>query len=220
MPNSVTIRRARLVARSMSSEAPVVISFVDQLLSGATAHQHRHRRHQLGAAVVVLVLGRQLQGPSERPAPRDDRHLVDRVGERQHVADDRVAALVVGDALLLLGAHHPGLALRSGDDPVDGLFHLAHRDLLVAVAGGEQGGLVHQVGQVGAGEAGRSTGQDVEIDADRRPACPWRGRARMARRPTRSGGRRRSGGRTGPGAAGPGRGCRAGWWRRSGSRRS
>ena len=56
--------------------------------------------------------------------------------------------------------------LRSGpgDDAVDGLLQLGHADLLEAAAGGEQGGLVHEVGQVGAGEAGRAPGQHVEVD--------------------------------------------------------
>jgi hypothetical protein len=37
-------------------------------------------------------------------------------------------------------------------------------DLLLAVAGGEQGGLVDEVGEVRAGEAGRLAGERVEVD--------------------------------------------------------
>ena len=93
------------------------------------------------------------EGQAERPAAGHDRHLVDRVGVGQDVADDDVAALVVGGDQLLLVAHDQRLALGPGDDPVDGLLELQHADLLQVVAGGEQGRLVEQVGQVGAGEA-------------------------------------------------------------------
>ena len=82
----------------------------------------------------------------------------------QHVADDRVADLVVGgDQALLLG-HHPGLLLGAGDHAHDPLLELVHRDLALARAGGEQRRLVDQVGEVGAGEAGRLAGERVEVD--------------------------------------------------------
>ncbi len=56
------------------------------------------------------------------------------------------------------------LALGSADDAVDGVFHLEHVDAFVAVASGEEGGLVEHVGEVGAGEAGGAAGQHVEVD--------------------------------------------------------
>src|SRR5205823_12079154 len=49
-------------------------------------------------------------------------------------------------------------------DPVDGLVEVVVGDHVAALAGGQQGGLVHQVGQVGAGEAGGAPGHDVEVD--------------------------------------------------------
>ena len=82
----------------------------------------------------------------------------------QEVADQRVAHLVVGgDRLLLLG-DEAALLLRPGEHAHDALFELGHVDLLLAVAGRQQGRLVDQVGQVGAGEAGRLAGQSVEVD--------------------------------------------------------
>src|SRR6185312_7303622 len=43
-------------------------------------------------------------------------------------------------------------------------LELLHRDLAVAGAGGQQRGLVDQVGEVGTGEAGGLAGQRVEVD--------------------------------------------------------
>ena len=135
-----------------------------ELLRGAAAEQHRHRVLELGAGVQVLVLEGQGQRPAEGAAAGDDRHLVDRVGAPQHVAHERVAALVVGDRELLLLAHHPALALRTGQHAVDGGFELGVADALEVTAGGEERRLVHEVGEVGAGEPGRATGQHVEAD--------------------------------------------------------
>ena len=60
-------------------------------------------------------------------------------------------------------------------------------DRLLAGAGGEQRGLVDDVGEVGAGEAGRAAGDDLQVDVGRRSACPWRAPRGSARRPCMSG---------------------------------
>ena len=60
--------------------------------------------------------------------------------------------------------HHAGLLLRPGDHAHDALFELQVIDLAEALAGGEQGGLVHEVGEVGAGEARGLGGKVVEVD--------------------------------------------------------
>ncbi len=56
--------------------------------------------------------------------------------------------------------------LRSGtaDDALDRRLHLRHEDALLAEACRKQRGLVHQVGEVGAGEARRPAGEDLELD--------------------------------------------------------
>ena len=118
-----------------------------------------------GAGREVLVRLGKGERPAQGPAPGDDRHLVDGVGVGQGVADQGVAALVVGDDPLLVVGDDPRLALGAGDDPVDRLLELRHPDLLEPPAGGEQGGFVHEVGQVGAGEARGAAGQHVDVDA-------------------------------------------------------
>ena len=90
-----------------------------------------------------------------------------RRGVRQRVGHQRVPALVVRGDLLLVVAHRPGAPLRAGDDPVDRLLEEVVRDRPLLVTGGEQRGLVDHVGQVGAGEAGRTAGHRVEVDVGR-----------------------------------------------------
>ena len=139
----------------------------DQFLGGAAAEQHGQLVQHLGPGDQELVLGRQRAGVAERPAARDDRHLVHRVGVRHRVADQGVAALVVGDDLPLLLRQQHALALRAGHDPVDGLLERVHRDLLAVGPRGQQRALVDHVGQVGAGEAGGAPGDDVEVGVGR-----------------------------------------------------
>ena len=144
----------------------------DELLGGAPAQEHGQLVEHLGPGDEELVLGRQRAGVTQRPAARDDRHLVHRIGVRHRVADQRVAALVVGDDLPLLLRQQHALALRTRHDPVDGLFQRLHRDLLAIVPRGQQRALVDHVGQVGAGEPGRAPGDDVEVGIGRDGLAP------------------------------------------------
>ena len=89
---------------------------------------------------------------------------------RQRVSHQRVAALVVGGDLLLLVVHQPGALLRAGDDAVDRLVHArSGRSACSPCARGEQRGLVEDVGEVGAGEAGGAArdGEQVDVRRDR-----------------------------------------------------
>src|SRR5919199_1398134 len=70
------------------------------------------------------------------------------------VPDQSVTAFVVGDRLLLLVGHDAALALGAGHDPVDRFLERRHRDLALAHARSQQGRLVDDVGEVGAGETG------------------------------------------------------------------
>ncbi len=74
-----------------------------------------------------------------------------------------MTGFVVGDQAALLLGDDPGLALGTGDHPVDRLFHLHHGDLGLAATGRQKGSLVDQVGEVGAGEARGATGQNPQL---------------------------------------------------------
>ena len=74
---------------------------------------------------------------------------------------------MVGDGLLLgLGDDHRA-PLHTHQDLVLGVLEVDHLDDLLVLARGQQRGLVHQVGQVGSGEARRAAGQDLEVDLGR-----------------------------------------------------
>ncbi len=136
----------------------------DHLLGGPAAEHVGELVEHLRARLGVLVGVRQHHRVAERPAARQDRHLVHRVVARQRRRDQGVAALVVGGDELLLLAHQAGAPLRTGDHAVDGLVEGLHRDHLLVGARGEQRGLVEHVGQVGAAEAGRTTRHRDQVD--------------------------------------------------------
>ena len=82
----------------------------------------------------------------------------------EEVAHERVAHLVVGGDQPLLLAHHPRLLLGAGDHAHDPLLELILADLALARPRGQQRGLVDEVRQVCAGEAGGLTGERVDVD--------------------------------------------------------
>src|SRR5215211_1666199 len=136
----------------------------DDLLGGAAPERHRHRVGQLRARREELVLGRQGDRVAERLAARDHGDLVDRVRVVEVVGDERVAHLVERRHPALLLGHDAGLLLRARDHAHDPLLQLEVVDLALALPGGEQSGLVHEVLEIGARESGRLPGQHVEVD--------------------------------------------------------
>ena len=111
---------------------------------------------------MAVGLGR-LQRGAQGVAPGDDRDLPDRVGAGGEHAEQGVAGLVVGGALLLLGGEEQP-AGRAQDDALDGVAEVVDAHAGVVAAGGEQGGFVHEVLQVGADHAGRAGGEGLERD--------------------------------------------------------
>src|SRR5690606_29490304 len=92
-----------------------------------------------GDLVAKLGLGHEkavLGGPLERIAERrdaagDDGDLLHDVARRHAHGDDRVAELVIGDALALVGVQYAALLLQTGDDALDGFLELGERDLVL-----------------------------------------------------------------------------------------
>ncbi len=66
-----------------------------------------------------------------------------------------------------LGVKHPALLFEPGHDALDRLGEVGHGHRVRAAARGDERRLVDQVGDVGAGEAGRDAAHPVEIDAGR-----------------------------------------------------
>ena len=141
----------------------------EDLLGHATAHEYGQLVAHLAERVEHLVLLGDGQRVAERPSARDDADLVHGIGMRQQVADEGVAALVVGDGVLGLLVHHATLALRAGDDALHRLRHLLLRDDLLAAPRRQKRALVHEVGQIGTREARRELGhlRQIHIAAER-----------------------------------------------------
>src|SRR6478672_6091820 len=136
----------------------------DDLLGDAAAEGVRELVEDLVAGRGVLVVDRHDHRVAEGATAREDRDLRDRVGVVERRGDEGVTALVVGRDLALLGRHDACALLRTGDDAVDGLVEGLVVDDLPVAASSEQGGLVEDVGEVGAGEAGRATGDGEQVD--------------------------------------------------------
>ena len=123
------------------------------LLGDAAAEQDRDLIVQIIPRVVVLVVDRQLHRDAERHAARDDRHLVNRIGVRQHHREQGVARLVDRRDLLFLVVDDHGAAFRAHQDLVLRELEVEHANDLLVVARGVQRRFVHQVGEVRTGEA-------------------------------------------------------------------
>jgi hypothetical protein len=89
---------------------------------------------------------------------------VDWVGAGSHGGDQSVARFVIGGvALFFVGKNHR-LAFDAHEDFVLGHFEVDHHYEFAVLARGPECGFVHEVGEVGAGEAWRAAGDDGEID--------------------------------------------------------
>jgi len=140
----------------------------ENLLRSAATHQHAELCLEEFLRVGVLVVDGQLHRDAQGHAARDDGDLVDGIGARGHGGDHGVAGLMVGGVpFLFLGEDH-GLALDAHQDLVLGHLEIVHGHTLAALAGGPQRRFVHQIGQVGAGEARRAAGDDGEFHVFRK----------------------------------------------------
>ena len=83
------------------------------------------------------------------------------------MAHDRVAHLVEGHHLLLIGLEHAALLLQARHDALNGFIEIALLHAGAFGAGGQQGRFVHQVGQIGTGETAGGLGDLVEVNAFR-----------------------------------------------------
>ena len=87
-----------------------------------------------------------------------------RVGVRDERGDERMAGLVVRDDVLLLVGEDVAPALDARRQPVGRLLEVGSLDLLLVAPRGQERGLVHQVGEVGAREAGRTRRDPLQVD--------------------------------------------------------
>ena len=134
-----------------------------ELLGSAAAEEHRHEVDQLLAGLQVAILLGEVQRVAQRAAVGDDRDPVHAIDGRQQLAAQRVARLVVGDdPLLVIGQRASGL--HAGDDALERAIEVLHRDRIGVAAGGEDRGLIAEVGQVGSGQPRGLASEQRQVD--------------------------------------------------------
>src|SRR3569833_854953 len=130
----------------------------DQFFGNTAAKQRCNRTLEPALREAVAILFRQELRDAQRATARDDGHFVYRVVLGDSHTDDGMTGLVISRHLLLGLAHHHGAPLGAHHDLVLRTLELVHAHHALVGARGEQGGLVHEVGEVGAGEAWRTAG--------------------------------------------------------------
>ena len=139
----------------------------DQFFRHPTAHANvHHGQHGLVRLAGLVALRQRRHHPQRRSAGHDG-GLVDGVGPVRQDGHDGVPGLVEGRAAGRLGRDDGRLPLGAHHDLVLGVLQHGHVDGGQSVDGRLEGGLVHQIEQIGAGKSRRAAGQHVQIDVGR-----------------------------------------------------
>ena len=113
---------------------------------------------------TVTIFLWQIHCYAERPASRNNCHLVNRVVFGHQVTDDGMASFMISRVELFFFAHHHGATLRAHHDFVFGQFKLLHADHALVFARRKQRSLVDEVSQVSAREARSTPRDDARFD--------------------------------------------------------
>ena len=116
---------------------------------------------ELGTRDQGLLLIRGEPGQALGLATGNQGDLLNRVVVFDQCADQGMTDFVISDQTLAATVGE-GTTLHAGDDPIHSVVDLAQADGFLAAAGGEDGRLVHQVGQVCTGEARGAAGDAFE----------------------------------------------------------
>ena len=92
-----------------------------------------------------------------------------RIGAGNRHRDQSVAHLVIGNDLALLRVKQAIAFFEAGHHALDRIGEVFERHRVGAATGGEQGRLVDEIGEIGAGETRRQRGDLLGIDAGREP---------------------------------------------------
>src|SRR5918995_2995877 len=137
---------------------------VDDLLRCPSPQGADDPRPQVSFRVVVAVVLGALVGDPQCLPPRHDRHPVYGVGSCHDETQDGVTALMVGDALALLGAHQQR-SLGTEHDPFQGVQEILLAHLLLLTARRQERRFVYQVPEVGSREPWRRGREFPKIHA-------------------------------------------------------
>ncbi len=148
----------------VGSTSRYLLGTVNQFFCQTTTVQTGDHGLQMLLGVAPAILLRQIHGHTQRTTTGNNRDLVYRVMIRDQTPDDGVTRFVIGGHLLLGLFHHHGATFRPHHDLVLRLLELGHGDHAAALTSGEQGRFVDQVGQIGTGETGCTTGNQGCVD--------------------------------------------------------
>ncbi len=140
----------------------------DEELLGSTSAEQSADLVAHGLVGDNLTLLGHIPRCSEGIATGYDGDLDERIAVLEEPRDGGVACLVDGDAMLLLLRHDLRLLLETADDTIDRCVEVLGIDKGLVVAGGDEGCLVADVGDVGSREAGRLAREllDVEVGCE------------------------------------------------------
>ena len=174
-PQSRTILMAELGRPGKVAGRPGRRLAQDEDLGGTTTQADRQRIAQVALGVQVPLVGRQLLGHPERLTGGQDRDLGHRIGVLAAHGDQGVPGLVDGDGTLLAGKQGIGRIAGTEQDAVARVVEIDGGDDVTAVPDGDDRGLVDEVGEIGAGEARRPSGDRGEVDVGAQVLAPERG---------------------------------------------
>ena len=121
----------------------------DDFFGDAAAEAAGQHVFELDKRDEHAVFWRDKPGDATSAAARDDGDFVDWIAIGQDVANQGVASFVVGGDLFVFFGHDLALALRADGYALKGFGDIVLGDFVMAVAGGDDGRLVGDVGQVG-----------------------------------------------------------------------
>ena len=122
--------------------------FQKHLLGHPSTHHDGYLALQEVPGVGVLVILRELHGHPQCHPPRNNGHLVERVGLGKQCRHQGMTGFVIGRVPFFGVADDQGLSLHTHQDLVLGALEVQHGDRLLVVACGVESGFVDQVGQV------------------------------------------------------------------------
>ena len=118
------------------------------------------------ARLKTRLLGSKESKSASSVGAGDDSDLLDLIVIGYEGTDDAVAGLVVGDEIVLLGGEsgRASLLLKTDHDAVDGAIDLFPANGRLLKAGSGDGSLVHEILELGTGEAWGTAGNGLEVN--------------------------------------------------------
>ena len=132
------------------------------LFGNAAAERTGDTRIVFGQGHVLRFIF-QIPGNTPGHTPRNNGDFTHGTGVGQEVADDGMTGFVIGYQFALCGGDDAAFAFRAKLYPFDGFLEFVHADVAPVAPGGEQGGFVDGIFQVGSHETGGGAGQEFYI---------------------------------------------------------